>query len=174
MDTRSPLGCPRPSCVVCWWLGNPRLVGQLDHESDNRKLSMVASTASAPTWHKRILSTCAAVHNTEVTRKKKNHSSHTTCTKSQHEHFTHKAAHHLPPTAFYALLWGVRRYRRHQIASSDSLSHDLGEMWHSVIIPVTFLKKKGPPLFFHILVCGELGVPRVQCLELHVGRSVFL
>ena len=39
--------------------GNPRLLGNWIDESDNRKLSLVASTAAAPIWHKRILSTSA-------------------------------------------------------------------------------------------------------------------
>ena len=36
--------------------GNPSLLGNWIDESDNRKLSLVASTAAAPVWHKRILS----------------------------------------------------------------------------------------------------------------------
>ena len=39
--------------------GNPRLLGNWIDESDNRKLSLVASTAAAPIWHKRILSAFA-------------------------------------------------------------------------------------------------------------------
>ena len=40
-------------------LGNPHLLGKWIDESDNRKLSLVASTAAAPIWHKRIPSTFA-------------------------------------------------------------------------------------------------------------------
>ena len=38
-----------------------RLLGNRTDESDNRKLSLVASTAAAPIWHERILSTCTCI-----------------------------------------------------------------------------------------------------------------
>ena len=39
--------------------GNPRLLGNWIDESDNRKLNLVASTAAAPIWRKRIMLTFA-------------------------------------------------------------------------------------------------------------------
>ena len=67
LRARKPAGIPwKPNVHLVAHLvlsagrfGNPRLLGNWIDESDNRKLSLVASTAAAPTWHKRILSTVA-------------------------------------------------------------------------------------------------------------------
>ena len=67
LRAREPAGIPRkPKVHLAVHLvlsagrfGNPRLLGFWIDESDNRKLSLVASTAVAPIWHRRILSTVA-------------------------------------------------------------------------------------------------------------------
>ena len=57
--------------------GNPRFLGNWMDESDKRKLSLVASTAAAPTRHKRVLSTFAheSGPSASSTRKKPKHRS---------------------------------------------------------------------------------------------------